>query len=340
MIGARFYWPLRFSRWRAPATAEPGFTLLLPVPGDLPVFLDLALKVCVLQQSPSRAATLVIPDLRTPSIERITERYRSRWSGPLEVVDLPRPERALLPRLKDPGRNHGVQLIAGVQASRTSHIVLHDADLFLLDPGAHEQQYRLAERDGLAALGVSPPWDPWYEQHGLHLAATWELCARVDWLRSVPPHRHLGHDADMFGERHTFDTTFWAQARTPPHRLAVHGLGGGLIHFNYVISAYRAFQRSSGSFRDDRYRLLLIRVLIDLFDEDQAIYDVPSLETLAAGLRDPAARVSYVGAETQVYASFRRQLEGILAGPWSEPGLATRTRAALAPFDEYLSYAS
>ena len=42
------FWRIRFARWSsAPSGAvRPGYTLLLPVPGDLPVFLELALAVC------------------------------------------------------------------------------------------------------------------------------------------------------------------------------------------------------------------------------------------------------------------------------------------------------
>src|SRR6476469_6786021 len=278
MVGAQ-YWRRRYAAWPARPPQREGYTLLVPVPGDLPVFLDLSLAVTALQQPSSRVATYVVPDQMTAGVRDAVERARPTWQGDLQLLGLGLPERLLLPRLKDPGRNHGAQIIAGVSATRSSHVVLHDADLFLLQPDAHETQYQRARDADLDVLGVSPSWDSWYGEHGLRLAATWEMTARTDWLRAFPPHRLIGHDADLFGERHTFDTTFWGQCHTPQERIGVHELGADLVHFNYVISTYRRFQRhTAGPFHDNQFRLLLIRVLIDLFVQgDPTAYALPTL---------------------------------------------------------------
>ena len=330
------YWSRRFARWPARLPSRPGYTVLVPVPGDLPVFLELALAVCRLQRHDNRVATLVIPDVRTPETDEIVARHRPSWPGPLELISLPRPERWVLPRMRNPGRNHGVQLIAGISACTSSHVVLHDADLFLLDDRAHEQQYAHAASAGLSVLGVSPSWDPWYAQHGLELAATWEMLACVGWLRGHPPHRLIGHDAVRFGELHTFDTTFWAQTHTDPAKIEVRPLGDDLIHFNYVISTYRAYQRTAGPFHDDSFKLLLVRVLIDLFDTTGVQYAVPSLQALAQGLGDPSAPVYYEEADLDVYTSFRAQLDGIVAGPWAASRRAQVT-PALRAFDDWFA---
>jgi len=227
------FWRLRFPRWGRRPAQEPGYTLLLPVPGDLPVFLDLALAVCRLQDPAHRVATLVIPDRPSEAIRSRVEEAASTWPGRLEYLPLPAVDRVVLPRLNDPSRNHGAQLIRGVHRSPSTHVVLHDADLFLLDPQVHADEFARATAGDLDALGISPPWDPWYAARGRQLAATWELCARVDWLRSFPPHRHLGHDAPVDGEMHMFDTTFWPQLHTPAERIAVaDGLAERVVHFN------------------------------------------------------------------------------------------------------------
>src|SRR5947207_2233547 len=56
-------WRATFSRWR-PETAQkvPGYSLALPVPADLPVFLRLALATAAAQADEHRVETLVIPD--------------------------------------------------------------------------------------------------------------------------------------------------------------------------------------------------------------------------------------------------------------------------------------
>ncbi len=44
--------------------------------------------------------------------------------GRLTVVDLPLPEKWVLPRLRNPGRNHGVQTIAGLRHATSTHVIL------------------------------------------------------------------------------------------------------------------------------------------------------------------------------------------------------------------------
>jgi hypothetical protein len=338
----RAYWKARFSRWPASGPLRDGYTLLIPVPGDLPVFLDLSLAVCRLQQAPSRLTTLVIPDRWTPEIVQSWRRARSSWPGDLVLVRLPLVDRVVLPRLGDGSRNHAAQLIAGVARSRSSHVVLHDADLFLLRPEVHEDQYRYAVQHELAVLGVDGAWDPWYSDHGRTLAATWEMTARTDWLRSYPPHSHMAHVDEMWGERHTFDTTFWAQCHTEQAAVAVRFPGDGIVHFNYVIGTYRNFLRRAQGipFPDPRFLLLLIRVLVDLFDEGGLAYGLPSLGTLSASLGRRDGAVAHPGAQAgEEYAVFRHKIQAILDGPWTPPSRRDAAAAHLAAFDHFYGWA-
>lgn len=335
------YWTTRFAHWSPALPESPGYSLLVPVPGDLPVFLEVALAVIGQQQSQHRVETLVIPDVVTPQMRSIVDKAQANWQGRLELVPLPQPERSVLPRLKNPGHNHAVQLITGVHASRGSHILLHDADLFLLDPGALDQRYEQAMERDLDVLGISPVWDKWYTEHGLtHLAATWELLARRDWMRAFPPRMHMGHTAEMFGESHIFDTTLRPQALGNPQRIAQDDLVDEVVHFNYVISTYRHFQRSSGSFLDDRFRLVLVRLLIDLFAQEPFEYVVPSLAELSQGLRDESARVTYPSGEkaSADYAAFRSQISRTFDGAWCSRERGMQADKDLAPFDEHYGY--
>jgi hypothetical protein len=345
----RAYWKARFSRWPASGPLRAGYTLLMPVPGDLPVFLDLSLAVCRLQQPSSRLRTLVIPDRWTPEIVESFGRARSSWPGDLVLLRLPLVDRVVLPRLGDGSRNHAAQLIAGVARSRSSHVILHDADLFLLRPEIHEDQYRYAVRHDLTVLGVDGAWDPWYSDHGRTLsdygrtlAATWEMTARTDWLRSYPPHRHMAHVDELWGERHTFDTTFWAQCHTDQAVVAVRPPDDGIVHFNYVIGTYRKFLRRPQGvpFPDPCFLLLLIRVLVDLFDEGGLAYGLPSLRALSASLGRSDEAVAYPGAEAwQEYAVFRHKTQAILDGPWTSPSRRDAAKAYLAAFDGFYGWA-
>jgi hypothetical protein len=306
------------------------------------VFLELSLAVCRLQQGTSRVTTLVIPDRWTPEIVESFGRARPSWPGELVLLRLPLVDRFVLPRLGDGSRNHAAQLIAGVARSRSSHIILHDADLFLLRPEVHEDQYRYAVHHDLAVLGVDDAWDSWYSQRGRTLAATWEMTARTDWLRSFPPHRHMAHVDELWGERHTFDTTFWAQCHTDQAAVAIRCPDDAIVHFNYVIGNYRNFLRRPQGlpFADPRFLLLLIRVLVDLFDEGGLAYGLPSLRALSASLGRTDGVVAYPGAEACTeYAVFRHKTQAILDGSWTSPSRREAAAAHLTEFDRFYGWA-
>jgi hypothetical protein len=308
------------------------------VPGDLPVFLQLALAVCREQRSEFRLETIVIPDRPTQAMRDLVGKARLDWPGDLHLRLLPLPERWVLPRLGNPGRNHALQLISGVAHCRASHIVLHDADLFLGAPGLLDHHYRVCRDRGLACLGVSPPWDPWFAEHGLHLAATWELCAKVEWLRSFRPALHMAHSNRLMGEEHGFDTTFYPQSLTDQRLIGVSP-SDDMIHFNYVISNYRHFVRHGcKDWFDTKFRLLFISLLVELFDREHlADYRLPSLADMAAWLGKPDAPVRFPegDAAEKEYRDFRGLLGRALRGTWVSHRQLELAVGALAPFDRH-----
>jgi hypothetical protein len=339
-LGAR-YWRTRLRRWPAPPRAEarPGYTLLIPVPGDLPVFLELALIAARQQQSTHRARTLVIPDRVTPEVHALLEAHRRDWDGPLDLVPLPPPERWFLPLLRNGSRNHGMQLYAGVAASDTTHILLHDADLFPVRRDFFEAQYERCSARGLACLGVSGVWDPWYAEHGLRLAATWDMCARTDWLRSFPPRDHLGHDGSLFGEWHTFDTTLLPQAQSDPATIDHTDEEEAFVHFNYVITSFRHFQRQGPSFYDDNFRLLFIALATQLLGAS-ADRGFPTVAKLAGGAVHGNGPMRYPTPEEggPDYRTFRTKLERLLACEWIGLETADAVREEVAPFDRLYDF--
>ncbi|WP_313021400.1 hypothetical protein [Mobilicoccus sp.] len=332
------YWTARFAHWPPAAPAVDGYSLLMPVPGDLPVFLELALSTCATQESAHRVETIVVPDRPTKEITAVVERARPTWEGDLSTRLFPRPERHALPALKNPFHNYGIQLITGVSAARGSHIVLHDADLFLCRPGALDDRYRRTRDDDLYVSGVSPVWDEWYREKGLSIVATWEQCARRDWIRSFPPHMHMGHESELMGESHVFDITLHPQAVTDQRRIGLQEDEEGIVHFNYVIATYRHFQKAKGSFADERFRLLLIRLFVDLFATLPYDYHLPSMAELATGLHDADAPVTYPAPTEETvaaYRDYRTKLEKILTGAWVPTERGGQATEALRPFDAH-----
>ncbi len=273
----------------------------------------------------------MVPDRPDPRVQGIVQAAAAGWSGPLRLELVRRPEREVLPRLGDPGRNHGYQIVSGVVATGASHVVLHDADLFLLEDTAHDRQYERAVARGLDVLGISPARDPWFAERGRQLAATWEMTARTEWLRAAPPWRLLAHEDVVLGESHVLDTTFWGQLQTGPARVGIEPLGG-VVHFKDLISAYRTWASRERPFHDEHAALLVIRVLTDLFDVGDSA-DLPSLADLTAAAAGVSGQVSYEGCTAEEYARTRGLLAEVLSGAWASAEQRARAVAALAPFD-------
>lgn len=313
------FWKALHRKWRPRRSAVPGYSLLVPVPGDLPVFLEIALSVLRRQDAKNRVETLVVPDVTTPAMREIVAAEKPDWPGELRLVELPRPDR-WVPRLVNrPHHNHWLQLINGAEQARGEYALLHDADLFLHDSAFLRDQFQLCRAGNYACFGVHRVWDEWYARHGRDLTATWEMFFAVDWLRSFRPHLHLGHDGTLDGEPHTFDTTLYPQCLTPGGRIAWHTPAGGLTHFNYVICTYRYYRARTGRFADDKFRILLIDMLSKAFDRPA---DVP-LDDVHYDTTTPAA-----------YAEFRAKCAELIAGNLLTDRQQSAMLDSLAPFDK------
>ena len=341
---------LLYPRWRgardardAPDDREPGYSLLLTVPGDLPVFLRIAMQVCGAQDPAHRVETLVLPDGRPDGFDRAFERYARDWTGgPIRVVPLRRVEGALGRWRKNPHLNHWMQLVTGLSAARATHALLHDADLFVDEPDFLRRHHEECGDRGLAVLGLSEAWDDWYRRHGLdHMVSTWEMVVEVEWARSFAPWEHRGHMGEIDGRPVEFDTTFRPQSRTAPERIGLAASAPRFVHFNHTICRYREFQRArrrGRSWEDRTFRILLVRLLIDVFDDSGWEYEAPPVTGLLRGLQDPDAPVTYRFPEAaDSYVRFRETLDQLADAELIGAARADALRAAVAPFDAALA---
>jgi hypothetical protein len=337
-----------FRRWPAAAPKQPesGYTVLLPVPADLPVFLKIAMTIVARQDAQHRRETLVLPDASSSAslaaFRAVFDHATAAWPGDqrIRTVPLGPLARAMAQRQKNPGLNHWLQFVYGVSACRTTHALLHDADLFLSDPGFIETQYQRALSTRAACVGISPVWDAWYAENGYaHLVATWEMLFDTGWARSFDPWEHRGHEGIVGGKRHIFDTTLLPQCRTPASRIVLIPPQKEFTHFNYVISTYRWFQKSQGPFEDEHYRLLLVRLLIDAVDDSGWAYALPPLSELARGLTDASARITYSAPATaEHYDEFRAKLERLIDEETLGPLASESLRRGIRSFDEALGW--
>jgi hypothetical protein len=330
-------WKQFYNHWQAPSgTPRTGYSLFLLMPGDLPFFLEIFLRVFAEKRTEHLVEALVLPDLLPPGSRERFARFQERWPhGEVRLVPLKPLDQLMVKVARNPHANCWLQFVNGINAASASHAIFHDADLFVLGPDFFEIQYERCARDRLACLGLGPAWDPWYRENGLgHVTATWELLFELDWIRSFKPWEHRGHNGVFNGTTHTFDITFLPQSLTPAARVARREGWTDFVHFNYVICTYRHFQKSRGPFEDEFFRILLIRLLIDAFDPGNWPYDAPSLEELARGLDDPSRRVTY-GLKTTAehYGDFRKKLQKLLNSPILDADQAECMVKGIQPFD-------
>lgn len=337
----RFFWKTFYSHW--PRLSEPrkdGYTLLLLIPGDLPVFLKIVLEVCKRQDPTHCVDAIVIPDQPSANFRAIFDRFQADWQGPpLRLAELNPGESFLTKRFNNPHINCWLQITKGIGAAKTTHALWHDADLFINDADFLRRHYELCEQGKLACMGVSPAWDKFFSEHGYdYLTSTWELMINVEWMRQWAPWEHRGQWRQLAGVDHEFDILFWAQCQTPRESVGRHDGAHSFVHFNYVIATYRWFQLSTGPFEDHRFRLLLVRMLINAFDDSGWVYEVPHIPELASGLRDGTQRVTYLTEETRDnYPEFRQKLTQLLASDLLDAAKKNRISADIAAFDDYFS---
>jgi hypothetical protein len=342
-LSANIY-KLLYRRWgRMPAADERGYTLLLLTPGDLPVFLKIAMDVCGRQDSTGRVETLVLPDVASAAFTQAYEGYKKSWPDErIRVVPLTALESIPVKKFQNPHLNCWLQFITGIRNTRSAYAMWHDADLFINDGSFHRRHYEQIAARQLACLGVNRAWDKRFAELGYHqLVATWELAFDVAWARGFKPWQHRGHDALLGGKPVTYDIAFCPMAQTPPEKTAVHdGAESCFVHFNYVIGSYRKFQRawkSGATYEDQHFRMLLVRLLIDAYDDSGWQYEVPAVAGLAEGLAGAAARVAYPPQVRGQWAEFRRKFQGLLDSPIVDAAKKAKLADGIGVFDRVLN---
>jgi hypothetical protein len=334
-------WKLFRSSWqKAPPARAPGYSVLLAVPADLPVFLKIAMGTINAQQNAGLVETLVVPDSPSPEFEAAYERAKKDWTnGPIRLVALRPLERFVTKRINSPHTNHWLQMTNGVEAAASTHALLHDADLFITDKSFLAGHYAAIAGKDLACLGINPVWDKWYAENGLnHVTATWELMFNIDWARTFKPWMHRGHNGVVAGKAHEFDTMLLPQSLTEPERISRHQGDWGFVHFNYVICTFRWFQENEKlgkpAYQDEHWRILLVRLLVDAYESTETEATVPSLADLRNALTGQSKRVDYRGeAAAKNYAEFRTKLQQLIDSGILDDRKLRVLREGIEPFD-------
>jgi hypothetical protein len=280
--------------------------------------------------------TLVVPDHFSKPFRAVVREVNDGWpQGKVRLVEPTLVSRCVRPLCKTGAAIHWLQLVHGVGATRSSHAVLHDVDLFAVEPDLLQSCYRKCVEGDFACVGLGRPFQG-YEWLDIprfkHVVACWELTFSTDWMRGQPPTAMCPQMGRFPEGTFNFETTLLAQALTPAEKITTLA-ATKLIHFGWVIGCYRRFERTKEPFEDSIFRLLLIRLLINAFDGSDWPYRVPELDELIAGLSDPRRPVFYAKESKAQYAEFRSEMKRLLeSGLFSEERMAPM-KEGLEPFD-------
>jgi hypothetical protein len=318
--------------------ALDGYSILLPVPSDLPVFYRMAVQVIAHQSLKRANEVIVIPDLNSSAFEAVVSRDGPMiGSARLVYCGNSRAADAVSKLYRRPNFLHAAQIIRGLSQARSKYALLHDADLFLFDNAFIDRLHEIISTRDLNALGVSTVWDPWYAQNCMpHVAATWEMMLSTRWAKSFDPILLTPHSNHVGSLYHKFDTLLYVQCLTAPESIEKVSMTDGFVHFSYVICTYRNFIQSKGPFIDNRFIIMLLRILIDEFDPGGHYPRVPSWAELVGAIGSTNSRIGFPDAPSgrDAYFEVRSKLDRFLDLPMvSSDGKAGITRR-LARFDE------
>ncbi len=332
-------WSKLYAQWQPPPTdLIPGYTIMILVPGDLPFFLKIALETCSRQNSEHLIETLVVPDNRLQAgfIERFEQYQQNYAASPVRLVAQHPVEKLFTRYYQHAHNNYWLQVVRGINAVRTTHVLFHDVDLYIPDPEFLRLHFEACLAAQQVIRGVSKAWDPWFmEQEIDHIVATWEAMFDINWFRSFQPWQHRGQDFIVAGQRHACDATYWPQSQTSPAQIGCAPEDVEFLHFYYVTGNYRKFQAAKGPFEDVAFRLLLVRLLIDAYDPIGWQYDIPAIAEFVRGTHDSMARVTYLQPQTaERYPEFRAKLQTLLDSGVLEPPQMLAIQNGIQPFDK------
>lgn len=298
---------------------EPGYTVLLPVPPDLPVLFKLSLDVIGGQDPTHQVEVIIVPDWPNTVFRACVESARREWPQlNLRLVE-PRGFDLYIRSIANTSAIHWVQVFNGIRSVKSTHMLLHDADLFLSDPGFFRRRYETCQERGLSCLaveyrqdmplGVDAALGRAASDHVMfpelsHLVSTWELLLDVRWLCRFPPADTLPQYIRMKNKnlvKH-LDTFHYPMMMTSPQTMGCISEPEKYIHFGNVTSQYRFFQAATLPYHDRGFKLWLLRLLIDAFDPERPGYSVPSLPELLEGIGNPSNRVYYDQSEPEIKA--------------------------------------
>lgn len=330
-----------FGRWRRPCPFEPGYTILLPSPMDMPFLLRYALEGLARLEIPNCRQILIVPDGWGKDRGAALRSVMAQFDDPrIEMVDLRPVDYLAIRSMRPPGSaaTHWMMVVNGTTFARCEYAFLHDADAFFLEADGLERQFRECRDRGMSTLGVTARSDPFFQEVGYAIPGTWELMYSTRWARAQGPHRLRGQNWPTPRGSHAFDSMLYRQYMDYPQgTVGVMENPPRFVHYNGTIFTYRMFRDAGGrQVVDELFRVLLLALLEDLIPAADGTRIVPTVAELARGLEDPSASVVY-SSEVAVreYPVFREMLDAMCNSPIFQGDRASRIADLVRPFDEH-----
>ena len=314
-----------------------GYAALVPVPADLPVFTQIALHNIFSQNPRHMTEVLVIPDQPSAEYRRVFQDIMSKLPKPpidVRLVEMGALDRWIGKASAGGNTYHFLQLINGIEHSSGAHVLFHDSDLFLPPGDILCKRFEEFRSRGISVFAVNPR-QATYNDDCKHFVATWEMLASKDWLRRFKPYQMRGQRATVSGKTYGFDTTHLPQFLSDPSEIQHSVLNQTVVHFNYIITTYRTFNKSPKPFKDNGFKLFFIRLLVDVLDEPGRQYALPSMANFVAGLSGADESVTYTDPEARgKFPEFRQKLQDLMELELFDPGVVSKIAECIAPFDD------
>jgi len=330
-----------FSRWRRACAFEPGYTVVLITPMDMPFLLRFSLEGLQRIDLANCRRILVVPDPWGEDGGAALRRVLEDFDDPRLAIAPMGPIRTRLTRMmKPPGSaaTHWSCVVQAVEHTDTEHAFLHDADAFHLDADGLERQYaEMRDRD-MNTLGVTPRWDPFFLERSLTIPGTWELMFSTRWARSRSPYELKGRVRDTTEGPYEFDSMLYPQYLDHDSgRIGVMSEPPRFVHFSGAIFTYRTYRDRAGEpVKDELFRVLLLSALETIVPASDGRRATPTVDELAAGLTDPDAPVRYdTDVARRTWPEFRGMIDELNESPMFAGERAERMNELLRPFDEH-----
>lgn len=320
--------------------ARKGYSVLLPLPGDLPVFLKFTFDWLKLQKRDNLVEILVIPDRLTKDFSQAFKETRSENRHlPMRLAPLTSLDRLtnrIALSLKDVYKTHPLQIVRAINNLSSEHALLSDADVFMIDKNFIERQYKICLEKDLFCLGADKAWDNWFEENNIkHIVSTWQLMFRTAWVRRFRPFQIFPGRTRIGGKRHNLDVFYLVQYLTSPEKISNNNCDTDFVHLGNIILTYNKFRVSRGPFEDSSCKILFIRMLADAYNCVHAGRCIPDMQELIKGIKDPQVKVTYLDKNIPAnYLKFRNKMQRIIDSGILSDEKIKKIKSSLELFDE------